>query len=516
MGTQRIEVKNPVGVNKSLDAADLPNNVWSNVMNVSFKNGKASKAAGYQTVFGTTPANILHLAPAIESGSLYWYEATYDKIYRTDGTLHLDMSRTTGGAYTALDDMGWTHANLNTVLVLNNSYNAPQSRLFGATSFTDLPYWPAATTCKVMRSYKNYLIALNTTVSGTNYPTTVKWSSPADPGQVPFTWDVTDATNDAGENYLADTAGAIIDGHKLRDSFIIYKEDAVYSMNYIGGVYVFAFRQLFDDIGVLSKECVAEFDAKHFVVGQGDVYVHNGVQKSSVISQVMREYLFSSIKTSAYKNTFVVPDYSNTEMWVCFCSNDNNLDQECDMAIVWNWTDNNWSIRQLPHIRYATYGIVDPQEPDFWDASVGTWDTDSLPWGESNYNPSKLKILMTSVSNDKVYFVGNTTVFDNVPFISTLEREGLSFTDDRGMKFVSSVTPHVSGSGSMQVYVGSQYVQDGPVTWRGPFPYVFGSQYKIDCRVTGRYVAIKFVTESLSTWSLNGYTFEFEPLAGRR
>lgn len=515
MAKQRVEVKNPVGVNKSLDSADLPLNVWSNVLNVSFKNGKSYKAAGYSPIFGTPPTNILHLAPSIEAGVLYWYEATGNKIYRTDGNTHIDFTRASGN-YTA-DDRAWTSANLNTVVIFNNAFDKPQAKLFGADKFVDLANWPANTTAEVVRSYKNYLIALNTTVSGTNYPTTVKWSSPADPGQVPFTWDITDATNDAGETYLADTGGAILDGRKLRDSFIIYKEDSVYSMSYVGGVYVFSFRQLFDDIGALSKHCVAEFDGNHFVVGQGDVYVHNGVQKSSVISSQMREYLYSNIKTEAYKHTFVVPDYGNTEMWICFCSNDNNVNTECDRALVWNWTDKNWSIRQLPNIRYATYGIVDPRESDSWNLAIGLWDTDALSWGESNYNPSKLKIIMCSKDTNKVYLVGNNTVFDNTPFQSILERDGITFGDERQMKFVSSVTPHVSGKGTIMMYIGSQYVQDGPVTWKGPYPYELGgSQFKVDCRLTGRYIAIRFETSSLASWALNGYTFEFEPLAGVR
>lgn len=516
MAQQRVEVKNPVGVNKSINSADLPLDAWSEVLNVSFKDGRSRKAAGYNSIFGTTPSNILTLAPAVEGGVLYWYEATYDKIYKTDGNVHIDSTRLSGD-YTANDNDGWVATNLNTLLVFNNAVDVPQTRYFGSDNFVDLPNWPTGMTTKVMRSYKNYLIALNTTEGGVNYPTTVRWSSPADPGQAPFTWDITDATNDAGENYLADTQGAIVDGRKLRDSFIIYKEDAVYSMNYIGGVFVFSFRQLFDDVGALSKNCIAEFEGKHFVVGQGDVYVHNGVQKSSVISGKMRDYLFSNIKTEAFKKTFVVPDYSNTEMWICFPSNQNNDNDECDLALIWNWIDNNWSIRQLPNIRYATYGVVDPKEPDFWDASVGVWNTDALPWGESNYNPSKLKVIMTSVANDKVYLVGNTTVFDDQPFLSVLQRDGMNFGDDRGMKFVSSVTPHVTGEGDMRVYVGSQYVQDGPITWRGPYPYVIGGgQFKVDCRVTGRYLAIRFEADSLSNWNLNGYTLEFEPLAGRR
>jgi hypothetical protein len=369
-----------------------------------------------------------------------------------------------------------------------------------------------------MRSYKSYLVALNITKAGTEFPTTVKWSAPADPGEIPSTWDETNPANDAGENPLADTGGAIVDGRKMRDAFFIYKEDSVYSMNYVGGTFVFNFRQIFDDIGALSKDSIAEFNAKHFVVGQGDVYVHNGIQKESVIDGKMRSYLFSNIRADAYKRLFVVPDYANTEMWVCYCSADKNdlTDKSCDKALVWNWDENTWSIRELPNVRYGTYGIVDPKLADYWDATVGAWDTDSVVWGEANYNPSKLKILFTSSKNDKVYVVGNTSLFDGQPFESFLERREISLGDDRRLKTVTSVTPHVSGDGLMNFYIGTSYIEDGAITWRGPFAYNIGSQYKIDCRVVGRYIAFRAIVSSASNWSLSGYTLELAPITGER
>lgn len=517
MALQRVEVKNPVGINTSLNSADLPLEAWSDANNVSFKDGKARKAQGYSSVFGTPPDNVLFLLNNISSGILYWYEATDTGIYRTEGTTHVDLSGPSA-PYSATEQKGWTGGVLNTVVVLNNSYDNPQCLRRTDTTFIDLPNWPASTTCEVMRVYKNYLVALNVTKSGTEFPTLVKWSSPADPGEVPFTWDETDPTNDAGENTLADTGGSIVDGRKLRDSFYIYKEDSVYSMTYTGGVFVFNFRQIFDDIGALSKNSIAEFDAKHFVVGQGDVYVHNGVQKASVISGKMREYLFTNIRNDAFDRLFVVPDYANTEMWICYCSTDNNdtSDKSCDRALVWNWSENTWSRRDLPSIRYATYGIVDPKEPDWWDASSGSWDTETAVWGESNYNPSKLKILMSSPQNDKVYVVGNSSIFDGQTFESFLERTDISLGDDRRMKVVTSVTPHVKGDGQMQFYLGTSYVQNGPILWRGPFSYTIGSQYKVDCKVSGRYLAIKVVATSESNWELNGYTFELVPTAGEK
>ena len=517
MALQRVEVKNPVGVNTSVNAADLPPNKWSDVLNVSFKSGKARKAPGYSQVFGATPSDISHLVSNIDTGQLNWYEATNTKLYRTEGTVHTDLTRASG-VYTGTEENGWSGGVLNNVVFFNNSADAPQILRRSDSLFIDLPNWPASTTCNILRSYKNYLVALGVTKSGTEYQTMVKWSSPADPGEVPFTWNEADPTNDAGENSLAGSGDAIVDGMKLRDSFIIYKGGSVHSMNYVGGTYIFSFRQIFDDIGAISKNSMAEFDGKHFVVGRGDVYVHNGVQKESVIDGEMKEYLFSTIREDASERTFVVPDYQSTEMWICYCSSERNdpLLKGCDRALVWNWKEKTWSIREVPNIRYATFGIVDPKESDAWDDAIGAWDTDSVIWGERNYNPSKLKILMTSVENDKVYVVGNTSVYDGQLFKSILERTDISLDDDRGLKTITSLTPHVSGSGSMNLWVGSAYVQNGAISWKGPFAYTIGSQYKIDFRLVGRYLSLRFEVDSGANWALNGYTLEVAPQGGVR
>ncbi|KAB2362968.1 hypothetical protein F8B21_30935, partial [Escherichia coli] len=98
------------------------------------------------------------------------------------------------------------------------------------------------------------------------------------------------------------------------------KEDSVYSMRYIGGLFIFQFQQLFNDVGILGPNCAVEFDGNHFVVGHGDVYVHNGVQKQSVIDAQVRKFFFSDINPDNYQRPFVLADHVNTEMWVCYSS----------------------------------------------------------------------------------------------------------------------------------------------------------------------------------------------------
>ena len=513
---QRVEVKNIVGIALDPKPSDVNAQVWTGGSNVQFRNGFVAKADGLSRVFPTTAQKSLHLQPYLNQNTPYWISGSAVALHRTEGSVWQDVTRVSG-PYTASIDKNWNGGILNQVVVLNNGNDLPQSLLPTATKFTDLPNWPTDTRAKVMRPFKNYLVALGITKASVDQPTTVKWSSPADPGEVPFTWDVNDATNDAGENFLSDTSGAIVDGKKLKDTFIIYKEDSVYSMRYVGGVFVFQFQQLFDDIGALSTNCIAEFDGKHFVVGQGDVYVHNGVQKSSIIDGKMKNYLFNSIKNVTVKAVFVVPDYNNNEMWICFQAADTPSGSSyANTALIWNWKDDHWSVRDIPETPAATYGIVDPQVSDAWNSDSSSWDSDTTAWGNASYNPSKSKVVFAGPVADTVYAVGDTNLFDGAMFNSRVDRTQIYLQDDQKVKFISSVTPHLSGDGTAQVYIGANMLHDAPTEWFGPYPFQIGVDDKIDCRVSGRYIGVRFEFQSTGSWFLNGYTMEFTPTTGKR
>jgi hypothetical protein len=513
----RIPVKNPVGIVSDPQPTDIPLATWNYAENVRFKNGKTTKAQGHSSVFPQPIEGPLFLMPYLSDNTPYWFSAGATQIFRTQGTSWQNVSRSTVGGYSATPANNWSGGFLNSVAILNNPSDTPQVMQPNESRFKDLPYWPANYRCRIMRPFKNYLVALNITQNSVEQNTTVKWSSPADPGEVPFTWDVTDATNDAGENFLADTPGAIVDGKKLKDSFIIYKEDSVYAMRYVGGVYVFQFQQLFDDVGMLSTNCCAEFDGKHFVVGQGDVYIHNGVTKQSVIDGKMKVYLYNAIKSAGVSNVFVVPDYNSSEMWICFQgTSSQGLDGTADTALIWNWVENHWTIRDLPNIVHATYGVVDPQQSDAWDDDGAAWETDTTPWGNSSYNPSKTRVIMASRSANKIYVVGETSEFDGADFTCLLEKTNIYLDDDLSVKNVSSITPHFSGSGVVKAYVGSNMNPDAPTQWFGPYTFTIGTDTKIDCRVGGRYFGVRFELVSRGSWALNGYTFELTKPVGKR
>ena len=288
-------------------------------------------------------------------------------------------------------------------------------------------------------------------------------------------------------------------------------------MRYIGGVYVFQFQQLYDDVGMIAPNCAAEFDGKHFVIGQGDVYVHNGVQKKSVIDGKMKDYLFNAIKTGGVRSVFVVPDYANSEMWVCFQSSSDAITEGyADSAAIWNWEEDTWTLRDIPKVVAGTFGVVDPQEPDDWDLDPAQWNSDSTVWGSATYNPAKNKLVLVSQANRLTYVVGESTQFDGEDFKSRIERTDLYNGMDQLVKHITTVSPHLSGTGSCDVYVGKSMIMDNPVEWFGPYKYEIGKDFKIDCRVSGRFIGFRFEFESAGSWELSGYTVESTKPVGKR
>jgi len=232
-----------------------------------------------------------------------WIYSGVDKCYQTDGVTHADITRYTTSPgdndYTAGARPLWTGGVLHGVPVMNhrNGTDYPQQWDSALARMKDLENWPINTYAKVLRTYKNFLIALDITKGSTRYPFMVKWSDIADPGSVPASWDETDATTIAGENTLAQTNGWLVDCAPLGDLNVIYKQDSIWGMQHIGGVNVFRFYEISQSIGALAPRCIKEFYRKHLVVGQNDIVLFDGGQPKSIVNKRMRRWFYNNINT---------------------------------------------------------------------------------------------------------------------------------------------------------------------------------------------------------------------------
>ena len=331
--------------------------------------------------------------------------------------------------YTAnLTDKRWSVSDMNGLLVATNGSDQPQmwplsSGLPSVSNpFIALRNWPSTTyNTKVIRSFKTFLVGLNWNTDNPQ-PNLVRWSTEASYGSPPSTWDITDKTLDAGAYELSDTQGAIIDGRPLGDGFLIYKEDAIYLMSYVGVPYIFSFRLLSPTIGLLAKEALGEFEGGHFFIGNTDCYICNGQTVTAILPKKVRRAMFEDMEGSQYQKCFVAADYTRNEMLACFPSIGAD---EVDRAMIWNWKDNTFSFRDLPDTASIGRGIEDISPGETWDANTNTWNTGIGGWGTRNFDSVAKYLVFANIGRGTAI----TAATQANPVVITSTAHGLTDAD---------------------------------------------------------------------------------------
>ena len=393
----------------------------------------------------------------------------------------------------------------------------------GTTAAAHLDNAPVTITilCKSMRAFRSFLVALNITTDGVNFPRVVKWSTEAATQSIPTSWNETLSTVDAGEFELADTKGDILDGLQLRDSFMIYKEDAVYSMTFVGTPFIFSFRQLSPTIGAISKNCVAEFDGGHAIFGKGNFYINDGQRIKPILPMKLKEYVFQSIDGAQTNKCFVVADYGRTEILFCFTA-DGAASSEPNKSVVWNYITNTFTIRDIPDLAHIGYGNVgNPIRATTWAATTETWETITGPWTMS-YDLQDKVLLFADPSNTKLYR-DNSGNKNNTTFMTSyIERSGLTMNeqgqpDHTSVKRISAIWPKmsVSSDNSINVYLGTSMSTEEGITWNAPTTFNPNTQSKVSVRGTGKLYAVKFESTTDMDWELDGYAIDVKTVGQR-
>ena len=413
------------------------------------------------------------------------------------------------GNYNATAAAGWNGGVLGGVAILNNGVDTPQ--MMGTANdakMAALSNWDRTKICAVMRPFKRFLVALDTTESATRYPFRVRWSHPAEGGTVPISWSASDATKDSGYVDLSQSSGFVIDCLPLGDINVVYKEDSIWSMAFEGGQSIFGFRQLFSDAGILGRHCVKDFDNKHFVVSIDDVFVHDGQTKQSIVDSQIRDELFNSIHPDYKTRAFVVADREKNEMWVCFTSNTNDTDAFADTAFVWNWRNNSWSKRDLPNVSYVGWGIVEYVSTTDWTES-GNWDTDNDAWD----SPLKPSLILADAGNTKLYVLG-TNQHSGTSYRAWVQKDSMQLGYP-GTKSVTKIVPRIAGTGAVDFYIGNEMNPNEGITWKGPYSFTPGTHSEIPVRTTGNYIGIRAESTDDKTWALDNLEIYWTPQGNR-
>jgi hypothetical protein len=518
-----IENLGQFGVNQDLPAHKLPLNAWTDARGTRFYDNSVWKASGQSPELGTPLEDPYYLYHHLGPSLIFWVYPGLLKVSATDGTSHADITRAVGGDYggSVLDI--WQGTYLGGIEIFNNGIDIPQAWINPAlgTRLVDLANWPAATTARIVKSFKQYLVAMDVTASGVHFPFLVKWSHVADPGTVPDSWDETDPTRDAGEAPLAESGGHILDGVVLQDTFMVYKEDQTWSMSFIGGRFIFQFRKRFNT-GVVAPRCVVERQAKHYVATAEDIIVHDGFQQESILNDSMRRWYAGQADPEAQKSQFMVLNDKEDELWMCIPQAGF---EHPNIALIVNFRDGTQILRDLDEPVYITAAPFDSGAGSTtYDSQTQPFDVTPGKFGQRTSKPGANR-LMGAHRNTPRFLLYDEGFDDegndyrgyvereSMP-VGGLGRDGQPILDTTSIKQVNEIWPEMfqqNGSG-VSIFVGGQDTLQDPIAYQGPFNFVPGTDDKIDCDVTGRYISIRFETTDQSLWKLNSYKMNVEIL----
>lgn len=524
-----------VGVITDVDPFNLPFNAYTRAKNVRFTEGDVERSPVFRSV------STLSFTPAFTMGISQ--PGGYDTILLADENFHIheyvngSVTQVYTNAAPAVSTVPVTGTTLANVEYLNRSDFVPVYRGPTQSTFSSLPNWPSNHRCQSLRSFGDFLIALNTTEAGTDFPNRVRFSDLVLANSVPGSWDETDTTKSAGFNDLVQMKTPIVDGASLGTNFLIYSSDQVWQMDFVGGTFIFNFRQVFDDAGVINKNCIVAVEGRHYVFDNNDIYVTDGVTRQSICDKRVREYIFNSLDKSKAEQCFVQHNDALEEIYFCYHSGDDmaiytNSDS-CNRAAVYNYKDNTWSFMDLPNAVSGTSGNLDTTltyatATSTYDAIGGTYHNQ-----ESQYTQYPLMVSRVNTSDgitsSRLLALDNidkgTLSLAHASDISTeiiLERVGIDLDEAQiplsGYKVITALFPQVSSINSdttVDFHFGAADLPNTVPNYGTATEFAIQTAYKLDSRAAGRYLSYKVTADTVSDFTLSGMDVDIT-VTGRR
>lgn len=377
------------GVIKDFAPDQIPDYAFQDVLNAKFKDGKASASPGWVSFASVLDSRIMQgdeffkrdgseFLLAFSLATAYQYNAGVGPF-----TSIQDANPFTGTADNFFD----TETGFDTFFITNGLN--PVRKWTGSGNIAPLGGLASVqgaflnVTGALIRSFAGFMVLLNNIESGNPYPQRARWSVFGQPEN--WTNDI-NGNGQAGYQDLADDVGFTLWATAFNNYLCIYKERSIYLMQYVGPPTIFSFQRVINGVGLLAQRAVADLGDEHAFLGNDNFYTFNGISIEPIATQKIKSFFFSDLDP-AYRNrvqAFVVEE--DDEVWWVYSSGATTYADgtaktagDPDKAVVWNYVNNTWAIRDNPgttwfyyhQISQATWQTV----PNLsWAATSGLWN----------------------------------------------------------------------------------------------------------------------------------------------
>ena len=296
------------------------------------------------------------------------------------------------------------------------------------------------------------------------------------------------ATNTAGSLRISSGA-VIIGGIRAREETLIFTDNAMFSMQFIGPPFTFGVNMVNEGIGCIGPKAMVNVAGGVYWMDYTGFYFYNGTVQPIQCS--VQDYVFDDFNSSEPYKTFAFSNQEFNEVGWFYCSEGS---AEIDRYVVYNYFERAWVVGQLERHAWLDAGIN--QKP----LATGT--------NTSNY------LYEHEVGNDD-----DGSAMTNV----FIESSDFDIADGEEFSFLRRIIPDIKFTGTAGTGQGVNYVLknrdfNASSLTTSETKAVLDSTTKIDVRVRARQLAFRIEGDDSATgvgWRLGATRFDLNK-SGKR
>lgn len=296
------------------------------------------------------------------------------------------------------------------------------------------------------------------------------------------------STNTAGS--LRISAGAIIvGGVRAREETLIFTDNAMFSMQFIGPPFTFGINMINEGIGCIGPKAMVNVAGGVYWMDYTGFYFYNGTVQPIPCS--VQSYVLDDFNSAEPYKTFAFSTQEFNEVGWFYCSANS---AEVDRYVVFNYQEQVWSVGQLERHAWHDAGLV--EKP----LATGT--------NTGNY------LYEHEVGNDD-----DGSAMTNV----FIESSDFDIADGEEFSFLRRIIPDIKFNGSAGAGQGVKYILknrdfNASSLTTSETKSVLDSTTKLDVRVRARQLAFRIEGDDTATgvgWRLGATRFDLNK-SGRR
>ena len=323
-------------------------------------------------------------------------------------------------------------------------------------------------------------------------PMLIRWSDQENP----YEW-TPDATNQAGSIRLSH-GSQIQTAIQTRQEIVIFTDQALYSMQYVGAPYYWKTQLLGDNISIMGQNAAALASGIVYWMGKEKFYMYDG--RVQTLDCDLRKFIFNSLNQSQSQQVYSSTVEAFNEVWWFYCTGTNTFP---DSYVVYNYLEKVWY--------YGTMGRTAWIDSGLYVSPIGATVNNRLVYQESGVDDVETgtPVGIDAYISSSEFDIGDGHNFAFVwRILPDLTFEGS--TDGTAPEATMTLYPmYSSGSGTNNPRsngVQSINLSANPSTFTG----------EVYTRVRGRQLIIKMESNKIGTaWQLGAPRLDIRP-DGRR